>query len=157
MGQERMSGVRIAGEKALIKDEVKLRAGEAKKMLQVAYTVDKEKPKGTYDITVNSILFETKGGNYILEPAITVPTVLTRESVANEQIESSGAIVYAADRTLYIQSEKADRIEIYSIIGHKLYETKVQPGLTTIHTTNFPQGILFIKGSSGWVKKVIAN
>ena len=152
-----MSGVRIAGEKALIKDEVKLRAGEAKKMLQVAYTVDAKVQIGTYDILVNSILFETKGGNYIPEPAITVPAVLICESVANEQFESSGVIVYAVDRTLYIQSEKADRIEIYSIIGNKLYETEIQPGMTTINTTNFPKGIYIIKGSNGWVKKLIAR
>ena len=131
-----------------------LRAGEAGKMLQVAYTVDKGIEKGTYEISVNSILFETKSGNYIPEPAITVPAVLTRESVANELIESAGIMLYLIDRTLYIQSEKADRITVYSTVGQQLYETAIQPGMNTVNAANLPQGILIVRGSSGWVMKV---
>jgi hypothetical protein len=41
------------------------RADEAKTMLHVDYKVDERKERGTCGILVNSILFETKGGNHI--------------------------------------------------------------------------------------------
>ena len=72
----------------------------------------------------------------------------------NEQIESESSTAYLFDRTLYIQSEKAEQITVYSITGNKLYETTIQPGMNTINAANFPRGVLFIKGSSGWTKKL---
>ena len=75
----------------------------------------------------------------------------------NEQIKQYSSTAYLIDKTLYVYSEEAERIAIYSITGSNLYETTIQAGLNTINAANFPQGILFIKGSSGWVKKVIAK
>jgi len=73
----------------------------------------------------------------------------------NEQIESNELTAYLIDQTLYIQSEKADRISIYSITGMKLYEIGIQPGMNTIPASHFPQGILIVKGSTGWVVKIV--
>ena len=134
-----------------------LRADGETDMLYVAYTVDEKVKQGTYSIAINSILFTTKGGNEFPEPAFTVPSVVERLGVVNEQIESAGAILYLTDQTLYIQSERTERITIYSIMGQKLHETAIQLGLHTINASQFPQGILIIKGSSGWIKKLIVK
>ena len=134
-----------------------LRAGEAKRMLHVAYKVDEKKKRGTYDIMVNSILFETKGGNYIPEPAITVSAAVNRWGVGNELVNALSPTVYISNQTIYIQAESAEQIVIYSITGNKLYETTIQAGLNTINANHFPQGILFVKGSSGWVNKLIVK
>ena len=134
---------------------VSLRVDEVTKMLKVAYTVDEKVKQGTYSISINSILFETKGGNEIPEPAFTVPAVLSRLGVAVEQIEPAGATLWITDQTLYIQSAKADRIMIYSITGSQLYETAIQPGINAVDAANLPQGILLVKASSGWVTKVV--
>ena len=135
---------------------VSLRADEAKNMLHVAYKVDEKKQQGTYDIIVNSILFETKGGDYIPEPAITIPVVIDR-SVDNELIQSPSPVIYINNQTIYIQSEKSEQIAIYAITGSKLYETAIQAGMNTINTVSFSQGIYIVKGSNGWVKKLIAK
>ena len=134
-----------------------LRADEAKNMLHIAYKVDDKKPRGTYDISVNSILFETKGGNYIPEPAITLQSTVDRWGVDNELIHSLSPTVYISNQTIYIQSENAEQISIYSITGRKLYETAIKAGMNTINTFNFPQGIYIVKGSNGWVRKLIAK
>ena len=134
-----------------------LRAGEAKTLLHVAYKVDDKKPRGTYDISVNSILFETKGGNYIPEPAITLQSTVDRWGVGNELNHLLSPTVYISNQTIYIQSENAEQISIYSITGRKLYETAIQTGMNTINTVNFPQGIYIVKGSNGWVRKLIAK
>ena len=76
---------------------------------------------------------------------------------SNEQIKSAASIAYLIDQTLYIQSEKADRITVYSIMGQTLYETAIQPGMNTINVSQLPQGILIVKASSGWVMKVASR
>ena len=75
----------------------------------------------------------------------------------NEQIESFAPTAYIIGQTLYIRTEKTEQIAIFSIMGHKLYDNAIQSGLNTINTSQFPQGILFVKGSSGWTKKLIAK
>jgi len=128
-----------------------LRAGEAKKMLQVAYAVDAKKKKGTYDISVNSILFETKGGNYYPEPAITVPAVVNRwgvgiESVENESVCTSGG-------NLYVRTIKACTVSIYTLPGQLIRQQAVGAGETAIP---LPQGIYFVK-TGGITRKIFVK
>ena len=132
-----------------------LRAGEAKTMLHVAYKVDEKKQRGTYDILVNSILFESKGGNYYPEPAITVPADVARWGVGNELAQSLSPLVYMNAQTIHIQAERAEQISIYSITGSNLFETTIQPGLTTINAASFPKSLLIVKGSRGWAMKLL--
>jgi hypothetical protein len=63
--------------------------------------------------------------------------------------------VYVSDGTVYINSSVAEQIEVYSIGGALLYRATKPAGATTINATRFLQGVLIIKGGSGWVKKVL--
>ena len=76
-----------------------LRANEAKTLLNVAYKVNARTERGAYDIVVNSILFESKGGNYYPEPAITIPTEVSRWGVSNELTGASSPKAYIAGNT----------------------------------------------------------
>ncbi len=134
-----------------------LSAETSTKMLHIAYKVDEKLKKGDYDISLNSILFETKGGNFIPEPAIIVPVNVNRWGIGNEYLNVSEPVVYTFNNTLYIKTPYTEQIFIFSISGAKLYETKAQPGTTTIDVTGFPKGFLIVKGSVGWSKKVIIN
>ncbi|MDR2148563.1 MAG: hypothetical protein LBE91_19155 [Tannerella sp.] len=120
------------------------RAGETTNMLQVAYSVDEKIKRGTYNISVNSILFETPGGNYIPEPAITVPAAVERWGMGNEPVNTPAPVVYTDNQTIYIQAVNPEQIAIYSMTGQKLHETTVQPSLNTIHAADFPQGVLIV-------------
>jgi hypothetical protein len=62
--------------------------------------------------------------------------------------------VYASDGSIYINSPVAEQIDVYSTSGALLYRATKPVGATTIHPTRFPQGVLIVRGSSGWVKKV---
>lgn len=134
-----------------------LRADEIGKMLHIAYKVDDNVQKGTYNISINSILFKTPGDNIIPEPAITVPVDVNRGGVGNDLIEGTNTAAYMTGNTLYIQTAQSEQIAVYTTNGSKLYESTVQPGITTIDASAFPQGVLIVKGSSGWVKKVVAS
>ena len=136
-----------------------LRAGEdtSTALAHIAYTVNSTMKRDTYDIVLHSILFETPGGNIIPEPAITVSTDLDRWGVGNEQIVSPAPTISVSNQTIYIQTAKAEQIAIYSVTGNKLYEANIQSGTNSINAAAFPQGVLFIKGSSGWAKKIVSN
>lgn len=128
----------------------------ATKMLHVAYKVGETLKKGTYDISINNILFETPGGSFIPEPAITVPVNVNRWGVDNEYVEKdTGTIIFARDNVLHVQTMQTEMVAVYASGGVKLYEAKIQSGMTTINAANFPKGVLFVKGSSGWVKKIV--
>ena len=128
-----------------------LRAGEAKKMLQVAYTVDAKKKKGTYDISVNSILFETKSGNYYPEPAITVPAVVNRWGVGIETVENES--VWTSGGNLYVRTAKACTVSVYTLPGQLIRQQAVGAGETAIP---LPQGIYFVK-TGGITRKIFVR
>lgn len=132
-----------------------LSADKAAEILHIGYVIDEKIKNGTYNISVNSILFETKDGGFIPEPAITVPADVNRGSVGNEQVNNSEIVVYMENQNLYIQTNQMETVSVYTISGIKLYEATVQPGTNTINAGDFPQGALIVKSSLGWVRRVI--
>jgi len=44
-------------------------------------------------------------------------------------------------------------IEVYALTGVIVYRAMKQPG-ETVFDLNVPRGIVIVKGSSGWVRKV---
>jgi len=70
---------------------------------------------------------------------------------------SAAANVYVSNRNLTIESNAAETIDIYSANGIKVFTSTKNQGIITVSCGNFPEGILIVKGSSGWVKKVIYN
>ena len=128
-----------------------LRADEVTKMLQVAYTVDEKLLRGTYDISVNSILFESKGGNYIPEPAITVPVQLNRWGVSNVKVESNN--IWASGGNLYIRTDKTCTLSVFTVYGQLFKQQTISAGETIIP---LPQGIYFVKVEDT-TKKIIAK
>jgi hypothetical protein len=75
--------------------------------------------------------------------------------VGNEQISNPEIMAYIADHTLYINTSLLDVLSIYTAAGVKVYESPVPAGASTISTATLPQGMLILKGKSGWVKKVV--
>ncbi|MDR1938073.1 MAG: leucine-rich repeat domain-containing protein [Tannerellaceae bacterium] len=76
-------------------------------------------------------------------------------TVGNESVSASPPLVYAANHTLYIELAQPDVITVYGISGQKLWERQIPAGAATVNADRFPQGVLIVKGSSGWVKKVV--
>ena len=129
--------------------------GEAGRFLYVAYNVDETLPEGTYDILINNVWFEAPGGDIAINWDIVLPVNADRLGVYNEQLEESSTNTYLSDNTLYIQSDRAEIVTVYTISGVMLYSATVQPGETVINASSFPQGVLIVRGGSGWVKKTI--
>jgi hypothetical protein len=74
-----------------------------------------------------------------------------------EYIGGAEPSVYIHGDMLQIQTVSAERIGIYTLDGAKVYESAVPPGTTTISAERLPKGILIVRGSSGWARKVFAR
>jgi uncharacterized protein YjdB len=107
------------------------------------------------------IIVTTLDGNHTDSCKVTV-NLFTDIPSAAELVE---ARVYSDGKNLYIDSPVAERIAVYSLTGALLYSFEKPAGVastasaastaSTGSATGSATGILIVKGSSGWVKKVI--
>jgi hypothetical protein len=72
-----------------------------------------------------------------------------------EYIGGAEPSVYIHGDVLYIQTVGAERIGVYTLNGAKVYESAVSPGTPVISGERLPKGVLIVRGSSGWAKKVL--
>jgi hypothetical protein len=55
---------------------------------------------------------------------------------------------------LYVDSDVAETVEVYSLTGLRMVSVKKAAGKTTIGINPLPQGVYIVKGDSGWVDKI---
>jgi hypothetical protein len=60
-----------------------------------------------------------------------------------------------SDRILTVFSPAAEQIYVYSLTGAMLYNASKFSGVVTFNISHLSQGVLIIKGNSGWTQKVI--
>jgi hypothetical protein len=63
--------------------------------------------------------------------------------------------VYVKNDVLMVSTPFAEKIEVYSTLGSRIYSGKKQAGLNKISLLRLPQQLLIVSGSSGWTKKVV--
>jgi hypothetical protein len=78
------------------------------------------------------------------------------ETTSNE-MEAPTVQAYIYNDRLTIHSPSEEKISIYSIHGSVLYQAKKPAGVATFNIGELPRGILIVRGSSGWVKKIIVQ
>jgi hypothetical protein len=77
------------------------------------------------------------------------------DPVATERIDGAEPSVYVHGSILYIQTVGGERISVYTPNGTKVYEQEVPAGTTAVSADRLPNGLLIVRGGSGWVKKVV--
>ena len=63
--------------------------------------------------------------------------------------------IYISDNQLYVNTPQQERIYLYSISGQLEYSSTKQEGMEIIPLKQNNNQILIIKGSSGWVRKMM--
>jgi hypothetical protein len=71
-----------------------------------------------------------------------------------EYIGGAEPSVYIYGDMLQIRTVSAERIGVYTLNGAKVYESAVSSGTTTVSAERLPKGVLIVRGSSGWARKV---
>jgi hypothetical protein len=74
-----------------------------------------------------------------------------------EKPESPTVHISIENSLLYINSSTSEQVEIYSIGGAMLYQAQKPDGAATFDLSRLPRGMLIVRGSSGWAKKMMKN
>ncbi|RRD72041.1 Ig-like domain-containing protein [Tannerella forsythia] len=93
------------------------------------------------------ITVTTKDGGKTATCKVTVMIKMSNEVIAGE------ASAWSSYGRLYVTSPVKEVIEIYALTGVIVHRATKSPGETAFDL-NVPRGIVIVKGSSGWVRKV---
>jgi hypothetical protein len=124
----------------------------ARTLVHIACTVDGQVKRGTYDVTVHSILFETPGGDAIVEPALTVPVQLNRWGAGNEAVAGAEIRGYAGN--LYVRTPQPAALHVYTAAGTLCRQQALPAGETAVP---LPRGTYVVKVGDVTAKIAITN
>ena len=93
------------------------------------------------------ITVTTKDGGKTATCKVTVMIKMSNEVIAGE------ASAWSSYGRLYVTSPVKEVIEVYALTGVIVHRATKSPGETAFDL-NVPRGIVIVKGSSGWVRKV---
>ena len=99
---------------------------------------------------VATITATTSNGGYTATCELMVSPVTGMNDITNPSIT-----IYLKDGCLFINSPASEIITIYSVSGTLMYSNSKQAGETIFAIGSIPDQLLMVRGSSGWVKKVI--
>jgi uncharacterized protein YjdB len=123
------------------------------KLVDIVYTIDESIANGNYEAHIQDLSFVFEDNTRIEEAEIPV-NVTVDHSYTNIPSVSASVQVYVYKQILYVDTPLAERINIYSMTGKLLYNIEKPAGKISF-AVNRPERILIVKGSSGWVQKVI--
>lgn len=70
------------------------------------------------------------------------------------EVQASDARVYAADGTLFINSDQREEVSVYSVTGTKLCSIQKEAGSISIPLSSYPNQVLIVKGKN-WTRKTV--
>jgi hypothetical protein len=75
--------------------------------------------------------------------------------VGTEVIRAAEVQVHINGSLLSVDSPAAEQIAVYSVGGQLLHRVRKTAGPATFNLDGLPRGVLIVRGSSGWVRKVV--
>ncbi|MDH6314111.1 hypothetical protein M2137_002905 [Parabacteroides sp. PFB2-10] len=80
--------------------------------------------------------------------------VSVEETTAIDSVEEDSLYVYIIGDLLYIKSPQKETVNLFTLTGKCLYTTQKGIGEIQINLNDNNEGLMIVKGSSGWVKKI---
>ncbi|GAB6395144.1 MAG: Ig-like domain-containing protein [Bacteroidales bacterium] len=81
--------------------------------------------------------------------------IITVEEGDGVEVPVTSVKAYIADNTLYVNSAVTEKVDIYTISGKLVYSAVKPAGEVQITLTTLSDGVLIIRGASGWVQKIV--
>jgi hypothetical protein len=139
-----------------ITPRVSLRSGDEtmyQQVVDIVYTLDNSVAAGNYEARINDVDLTLNGsGTTVHQDEIRVPIRVNSPSgIASVEAPE---IVYA-NGVLTVHTPQAERIEVYSPGGALLYSARKASGTETFRIGHLSQGVVIVRGSSGWTRKVV--
>jgi hypothetical protein len=126
-------------------------------LLDIVYIVSPLVSEQTYKADISDLSFTFSDGTNIEEAEIPVVITVNHSYMSSVHSVLSTTEVYISDDALYLNTPISEIINVYSFGGALLYQGTKKEGKIRIPLHRIQYRILIVKGSSGWVKKIIAN
>ena len=134
-----------------------LRSGTMTKIMDIAYTIydnDLDGSDAIYTIKFKDVLFGFSDETEINENQVNIEVKAYKSPTSNEIVDGQNASsAYLMNGNLYVNSDKAETVYVYSLNGSLIFTGKKTDG-QAVFNVNTQEKILIVKGSSGWVSKV---
>ncbi len=127
-----------------------------RKIMNIGYIAAKTVNPGVYQIDLQDINFELNNEEVLIQDNLSVNVNVFTDITTgiNTDNPDVAPVVYTKEAQLYIYSKDAESIDIYSVNGIKLFSAEKQQGEYLVDAS-LPKGVFFVKGSTGWVKKMV--
>lgn len=125
-------------------------------ILDVAYSVDENVASQKHEIVLKDMTLSLSSGGTIIKDEMKVSVAPKNVSSVEKEIILSNEI-NIINGILNIYTPQSEIVTIYSSLGQPVYTFKKQDGLHTIDAATLPQGVIILKGSSGWSSKLFNN
>ena len=129
-------------------------AVEYRKIIDIAYKVDKTVANGEYEVLITNLDFTLSDESKIQEASLPV-TITVDNTITSIQELQAETLAYLNNGTLHIQSPVAETVQVYSTSGVLLYNIQKPAGKANFPLNELKGSVLIVKGSSGWVKKIV--
>ncbi|MDR0698560.1 MAG: Ig-like domain-containing protein [Tannerella sp.] len=132
-------------------------AQDKREALNIYYTIYDnalENSTETYDVRFADISFRLSDGSDLEEKLLKLKVKVFKDETGNVLVESEKIITYVKEHRLYVNTAKAETVYVYAPNGSLILVKDKAEG-QAMFSLNTDYGILFVKGSSGWTRKVV--
>jgi uncharacterized protein YjdB len=127
-------------------------AATYRKIIDIAYAIDESVSAGIHEASITDLVLALSDGEVIREDEIKVSLTADPTGIITPNQEVK---VFSSNGILTVNSPLAERIDIYSFNGMYLYSAVKSEGLATFIINNLNEKTLIVRGSSGWVRKIM--
>ena len=126
------------------------------KIMDIYYTIYENSLEGNNDIynaNFVDIMINLISGSIVNDDQA-VQIKVYKDATGNEVIKEQSVLAYFSDNRLYVNSDKAETVYVYSMNGSLVYMKNKAEG-PAVFDINTKETILIVRGSSGWVIKAV--
>jgi hypothetical protein len=81
-------------------------------------------------------------------------TIIEDPALSTEVLPSPSVSVFSVGTTLSVLTPNNETVTVYSANGSLLFRSSKLPGQATFTIGHLPKGVIIVKGSTGWVRKL---
>ncbi|GHT62778.1 hypothetical protein AGMMS50239_17080 [Bacteroidia bacterium] len=134
-----------------------LRSGtdsEPELLVEIGYTANETVNDGKYEAVISELQLNFANGETVTETGTPVVINVDRAGTGIEPVKDE-AKVYVSGGVLHVTTPDRESVRVYSISGVLLKNANKEAGEIQIPLGSSGSPVLLVKGSKGWVKKVI--
>lgn len=128
-------------------------------LMDITYTIYKDYLFGSNDVFTAKfvdVVLELEGDTTLVDDRIDFMIKSFKHPTGNIVIINPTTLSYIYNHRLYVNSDKAETVSVYSLNGQLLLTGSKNAGQAEFNIHS-PEQILIVKGSTGWAHKVINN